>query len=210
MTQWRPPLPRRWYLYCAIAYLAPPLILMTVAQEEVPYRDVIWLITLVPAYLLSYQYGMRGAVAGLTMGTVLFTAIQFLAAWHLSPADWRVTVPIYASYGIIAISVGWLTEQLHGYYDRAIAGERAEAVRQIAITLQHEVNNALAMIQAEAQLLPRGGETEQAADVIRVQAGRIHELLQQLAALTRAPTTDYVAGVRMIDVTAARGAPPPR
>ncbi|PYO63250.1 MAG: hypothetical protein DMD28_02830 [Gemmatimonadetes bacterium] len=68
----RPPLPRRWWVYCAVAYLAPSLVLQFVASEEVPYRDLIWLLTLVPAYLLSLTYGLRGAVAGLVMGTVLF------------------------------------------------------------------------------------------------------------------------------------------
>ena len=145
----RPPLPKRWWLYCAVAYLSPSILLQLVPATDVPYRDLVWLLTLVPAYILSLHYGMHGAVSGLVMGTVLFTAIQFLVAWSLEPEDWRITVPIYVAYGAIAISVGWLSEQLHIYYDRAIQGERVAVVGQVAVAMRHEVNNALATIVAE-------------------------------------------------------------
>ena len=118
----RPPLPKRFGVYCVVAYLAPSLMLQFVPAAVVEYRDLVWLVTLVPAYLLSLHYGMRGAVAGLAMGTVLFTAIQFLSAWNLDVSDWRVTVPIYIAYSALAISVGWLSEQLHLFYGRAIQG----------------------------------------------------------------------------------------
>src|SRR5204862_5403945 len=149
----RPPLPRRWWVYCAVAYLAPSLVLQLVRAEDVPYRDLVWLLTLVPAYLLSLTYGLRGAVAGLVMGTVLFTSIQLLVALRLDAEGWRITVPIYAAYGTIAISVGWLSQQLHEFYGRAIEGERVAVIRQLAVTMRHEVNNALAAILAEGQLL---------------------------------------------------------
>src|SRR6266576_207313 len=88
----RPPLPKRWWVYCAVAYLAPSLVLQFVASDEVPYRDLVWLVTLVPAYLLSLTYGLRGAVAGLVMGTVLFTSIQLLVALNLEAEDSLVHV----------------------------------------------------------------------------------------------------------------------
>ena len=149
----RPPLPKRWWVYCGVAFLAPSLVLQVVPATEVPYRDLVWLLTLVPAYLLSLHYGLRGAVAGLVMGTVLFTSIQFLVALNLEPEDWRITVPIYVAYGVIAISVGWLSEQLHLFYARAIQGERVAVISQVAVTMRHEVNNALATILAEGELL---------------------------------------------------------
>src|SRR6267143_5213363 len=87
----RPPLPRRWWLYCAVAYFAPSVVLTLVPSEDVPYRDLVWLLTLVPAYMLALHFGLRGAVAGLVMGTVLFTSIQLLVALNLEPEDWRIT-----------------------------------------------------------------------------------------------------------------------
>ena len=203
---YRPPLPRRWWLYCAVAYLAPSVVLQLVPAADVPYRDLVWLLTLVPAYVLSLHYGMHGAVSGLVMGTILFTAIQFLVAWSLEPEDWRITVPIYVAYGAIAISVGWLSEQLHLYYDRAIQGERVAVVGQMAIAVRHEINNALAAIIAEGQLLEQDARITHPEDIkslenIIAMARRVNESMEKLAKVTHAPVTDYAAGVKMIDLT---------
>ena len=202
----RPPLPKRWWLYCAVAFLAPPIVLNYVPATDVPYRDLVWLVTLVPAYILSLHYGMHGAVSGLFMGTTLFTAIQYLVAWNLEPEDWRITVPIYVAYGALAISVGWLSEQLHLYYDKAIAGERVAVVGQVAVAMRHEVNNALAAILAEAQLLEQDArvthpEDKASLENIIVMGRRVRESMDKLANLTHAPTTEYAAGVKMIDLT---------
>ncbi len=203
---YRPPLPRRWWLYCAVAYLAPSVVLQVVPAADVPYRDLVWLLTLVPAFVLSLHYGMHGAVSGLVMGTVLFTAIQFLVAWSLEPEDWRITVPIYVAYGAIAISVGWLSEQLHLFYDRAIEGERVAVVGQVAVAIRHEVNNALAAIIAEGQLLEQDGRLTHPEDVrslenIIAMARRVNDSMEKLATVTHAPVTDYAGGVKMIDLT---------
>ncbi len=205
----RPPLPRRWWLYCAVAYLAPSVVLQMVPAADVPYRDLIWLLTLVPAYVLSLHYGMHGAVSGLVMGTILFTAIQFLVALSLEPEDWRITVPIYVAYGAIAISVGWLSEQLHLFYDRAIQGERVAVVGQVAIAIRHEVNNALAAILAEGQLLEQDGRLTHPEDMrslenIIAMARRVNASMEKLATLSHAPVTDYAAGVKMIDLAKLR------
>lgn len=202
----RPPLPRRWWVYCGAAFLAPSLVLALVPAAQAPYRDLIWLVTLVPAYLLSLHYGMRGAVAGLAMGTVLFTSIQLLVALNLDAEDWRITVPIYTAYGTIAISVGWLSQQLHVYYGRAIEGERVAVVSQLAVTMRHEVNNALAAILAEGQLLEHDAvlthpEDKQALQNILAMTRRIQQSMDKLVNATHTPVTDYVEGMRMIDLS---------
>jgi len=201
----RPPLPKRWWVYCGVAFLAPSLVLQLVPATEVPYRDLVWLLTLVPAYLLSLHYGLRGAVAGLAMGTVLFTSIQFLVALNLEPEDWRITVPIYVAYGVIAISVGWLSEQLHLFYARAIQGERVAVISQVALTMRHEVNNALATILAEGELLEADAvlthpEDKESLQSILRMTRRIRDSMDKLVHLSAAPTTEYAGGVPMIDL----------
>lgn len=208
----RPPLPRRWYLYCVVAFLAPPVLLQLIGSADVAYRDLVWLLTLVPAYLLSMQYGMRGAVAGLVMGTILFTVIQFLVALNLDPEDWRVTVPIYVAYSAIAISVGWLSEQLHLFYERAIAGERMAVITQVAIAMRHEVNNALATLLAEAQILEGnrqlGPEDREAVVQICSMARRIRDAVDKLSTLTDAPPLkEYVLGAKMLDLDRMKAGP---
>ena len=203
----RPPLPRRWWLYCAVAYFAPSVVLTLVPSEDVPYRDLVWLLTLVPAYMLALHFGLRGAVAGLVMGTVLFTVIQFLVAWNLDAEDWRITVPIYAAYGAIAISVGWLSEQLHLFYERAIIGERIAVVSEVAVAIRHEVNNALATVLAESQMLEHDGRLTHPHDRESVQnimamTRRIRDSVDKLATLTSAPTVLIMNGVLLSLVAA--------
>jgi signal transduction histidine kinase len=201
----RPPLPKRWWAYCAVAFLAPGILLQTVAQDDVPYRDLVWLVTLVPAYLLSLHYGLRGAVAGLLMGTVLFTTIQLLVALNIGAEDWRITVPIYVAYGAIAISVGWLSEQLHLFYGRAIQGERVVVISQVAVAMRHEVNNALATILAEGELLEQDARVTHPEDRASLQsilamARRIRDSMDKLVDISYAPVTEYAEGVKMIDM----------
>ncbi|HEX4600287.1 MAG TPA: hypothetical protein VH116_02745 [Gemmatimonadales bacterium] len=208
----RPPLPRRWWIYCAAAYLLPSLVLQLVPFDDAPYRDLIWLLTLVPAYLLSLHYGLRGAVAGLVMGTVLFTTIQLLVALNLEAEDWRITVPIYTAYGTVAISVGWLSEQLHVFYGRAIQGERVAVISQLAIAMRHEVNNALATILAEGQLLEQDArithpEDQQSLQNILMMTRRIRDSIDRLVTVTHAPVTEYVEGVTMIDLAKLKADP---
>ena len=192
-----------------MAYLAPSIVIQIVPAADVPYLDLVWLMTLVPAFILSLHYGMHGAVSALVMGTVLFTVIQYLVAWNLEPEDWRITVPIYIAYGAIAISVGWLSEQLHLYYDRAMQGERVAVVGQVAVAIRHEVNNALAASVAEGQLLEMDArvthpEDKKSLENIIMLARRVSDSIERLTTVSHAPVTDYAAGVKMIDLANLR------
>jgi signal transduction histidine kinase len=109
---------------------------------------------------------------------------------------------------MIAISVGWLSEQLHGYYQRMLATARLAAIGEFAVTIRHEVNNALTSIVAESQLL---NDTEQglsiegkaAAKSIHKAALRIAGDIRKLTNLSNAPVTEYAPGIQMIDLKAA-------
>lgn len=128
----RPPLQKRFWVYCASAYLMPVFAQVALPEDPGLSDELVWLVTLAPAFLLSLHYGLRGAFAGLVMGTTLFLVVQAVVAINFTPDDWRITVPIYISYGTLAISVGWLSEELHSYYHRAIENERMAAIGQFA------------------------------------------------------------------------------
>lgn len=205
----RPPLKGRFWLYCTAAYLMPVMAQVALPNDPGMYDELVWLITLAPAFLLSLHYGLKGAVAGLLMGTVLFLVVQAVVAINYTPDDWRIIVPIYVAYGTLAISVGWLSEQLHEYYERALANERLAGIGQLAVAVRHEVNNALTAIVAESQILAeaQGGLTEEhrmTARSIKNAALRIAEDLRRLTNLADAPVTEYTKGVNMLDLRAAR------
>ena len=205
----RPPLTGRFWLYCAAAYLIPVMTQVVLPKNDpAHYDELVWLITLAPAFLLSLHYGLKGAVAGLFMGTALFLTVQIVVALNFTADDWRVTVPIYIAYGVLAISVGWLSEQLHGYYQRMLQDARLAAIGEFAVTIRHEVNNALTSIVAESQLLTDteaglSPEGKTAARSIHSAALRIAGDVRKLTTLANAPVTEYAHGVKMIDLKAA-------
>jgi signal transduction histidine kinase len=204
----RPPLPRRWALYCAAAYLIPIVMLELLPPGDGLYRELSWLTTLAPAFILSLHYGMRGALAGLVAGTVLYVAVQLVLQLNLMPVNANVILPSYISYGVLAIAVGWLSQQLHDFYQRLIKAERLAAIGEVAVTIRHEVNNALAAIVGEAGLLRAGAERLAPEDragieTILEMANRIGTDLMKLSSLDHAPSVGYPGGTSMVDLGAA-------
>jgi signal transduction histidine kinase len=208
----RPPLPKRWLVYCAVAYILPVVLLEALPESAGTFREVSWLVTLAPAFILSLHYGMLGALAGLVAGTVLFIAVQVVLNVELMGINQDVLLPIYVSYGMLAIAVGWLSQQLHDYYSRLLKAERLAAIGEVAVTLRHELNNALQAIAAEAGMLgksPTLSERDRdGLETILDMSRRINGDVQKLATLAETPpSTPYVAGRRMVDLAVARSAP---
>jgi signal transduction histidine kinase len=205
----RPPLPRRWAVYCAAAYLVPIVLIEALPEGAGLYKEISWLTTLAPAFILSLHFGMLGALVGLIAGTVLYLVVQLVLQLNLIPLNPAVVLPIYISYGALAIAVGSLSQQLHDYYQRLVRAERVAAIGEVAITIRHEVNNALAAIIGEAGLLrettaPLAPVDRQGVETILEMAHRVAADLQKLSTLDDAPTKDYLAGVKMVDLHAAK------
>jgi len=152
----RPPLVWRFWVYSATAYLLPVVIQLGFPAEGTSLDDLIWLVTLVPAFLLSLHYGLRGAFVALILGTVLLLGVQFALVMTATPGDLRITVPIYIAYGALSISVGWLSEELHEHYEYALdlqAQQKSEALETMAAGMAHDFNNILTSMVANAELM---------------------------------------------------------
>ena len=119
----RPPLPKRHWFYSMAAYLMPVVAQVVFPDDPTMTDELVWLVTLVPAFLLALHYGVRGAVVALFLGTTLFVVVQVVVAVTATPDDWRITVPIYVTYGTLTISVGWLSEQIGRFYERPLRDE---------------------------------------------------------------------------------------
>ena len=127
-----------------------------------------------------------------------FASVQGVAI-NFTPDDWRVTVPIYVAYGSLAVSVGWLSEQLHSYYQRLMQHARLAAIGEVAVTIRHEVNNALTAIVAEAALLREDSEL---SEQNRAGASVIHDAAMEIAAEVTVPTMSHRSGRKMAPTTA--------
>jgi len=201
----RPPLRARFWLYSAIAYLAPVILQVAWPGRGSVGDELVWLVTLVPAFLLALHYGLRGALAGLVLGTVLFVVVQVVLAVNFVPDDWHITLPILIAYGTLAISVGWLSEELHSFYHRALRAERLAAIGEASMGIRHEMSDVLSVIGAEADLLLErvrdDGDGEAAVRLIRQSTDQAAALLEQLTRLDAAPPTiRYSTGDTALDL----------
>jgi DNA-binding response OmpR family regulator len=78
-------------------------------------------------------------------------------------------------------------------------------IGETAVALQHEINNPLAALLGNVQLLERNmvpdeEQPEVLADVV-AQGKRIADVLKRLTELTKARTVDYAGGIRMLDLS---------
>jgi signal transduction histidine kinase len=201
----RPPLPARYWFYAAGAYLIPVVAQIVFPDDPALTDELVWLITLAPAFLLSLHYGLRGAFAALIMGTSLFIVVQLVVAINFTPDDWRITVPTYVAYGVLAISVGWLSEELHGHYRNALEQERMVAIGQMALTIKHSLNNALTAVVTESQFLAAESDNltadqQESLRSISESALRMAREVDKITTLEEAPVTTNRSGFEMLDL----------
>jgi DNA-binding response OmpR family regulator len=97
-------------------------------------------------------------------------------------------------------------DKAHRSAEAALRDARYMAgIGETAVALQHEINNPLAALLGNVQLLERNmvPEDEQPAvlaDVV-TQGKRIADVLKRLRELTQARTVDYAGGIRMLDLS---------
>lgn len=104
------------------ALLVPLVALLFFRDTSEEYEALLWLLSLVPAFLLAYHRGWQGAALGLAVAMTVLTAAQVAGAvLEREAIDWRflfglVSVSLGGAFGI-----GWVTELLHRERDRAFS-----------------------------------------------------------------------------------------
>ncbi len=87
-----------------------------------------------------------------------------------------------------------------------VRAERLAAVGEMTVTLHHEINNPLMSAFAEVELLLTdsqvGPEQRDALSTIKHSLMRVRTILKQAGELQRAESTEYLSGLRMIDLSA--------
>ena len=83
---------------------------------------------------------------------------------------------------------------------RGRAAERLDTVRQMAGTLKHEINNPLAVISLQTELLQRKYPDEAKLSKIAEQVQRIQSLMQVLQKMREASDEEYPGGTNILKV----------
>ncbi len=119
-----------------------------------------------------------------------------LAAEHF---DHRVRVEQQDEFGELARAYNRLAEQLGANEER-----KAETLRQLAVTINHDLNNAMATIEMQLSLLDReSGRDKNLARYFRdIQStlARMSGRVASLKNIRRVVLTDYVDGQKMVDL----------
>ena len=81
---------------------------------------------------------------------------------------------------------------------------RLETLQQVALTLNHELNNAMAMIEMQLQFLRRysHGEDQFEHRLKDIRSGlqRMAQVVEALKHIQRIVLTDYSGGLKMLDL----------
>lgn len=113
--------------------------------------------------------------------------------------DHRVTLSQEDEFGELAQAYNSLARQLQANEQR-----RLETLGHAALTLNHELNNAMAIIELQLQLLKRStrGDAmqEKYLNQIHQSLRRMTQTVESLKRIRRIVLTDYTEGVKMLDL----------
>jgi len=119
--------------------------------------------------------------------------------------DHRVEVDQDDEFGELAHAYNALAEQLQANEQRKV-----ETLRQLAVSLNHELNNMISVIELQLRFLDRkaGADQSQAGHLrqIRENLSRIAETVASLKDVRRIVVTDYIPGLKMLDLPRCTGA----
>ena len=168
---------------------------------------------------LALTSRLRWLILGMALGYLFVVNVSIIVLWRASsmvlrPVDTLVEASRQLTHERLdhrARLTGndEFTELANGYNtlaERLQANEqrRMEMLGQVALTLNHELNNAMATIEMQLQLLTRGsggdGKFESGLRRIRDGLRRMAETVESLKHIRRIVLTDYVAGVKMLDL----------
>ncbi len=162
---------------------------------------------------------LRWLVVGMTLGALVMVNVAILVLMHtaqvvLKPVsklvegsrelaaehfEHRVQVDQQDEFGELAQAYNRLAEQL-----QAIEERKAETLRQLAVTINHDLNNAMATIEMQLSLLDRqSGRDKNLARYFRdiqTTLSRMSVRVASLKEIRRVVLTDYVDGQKMVDV----------
>jgi diguanylate cyclase (GGDEF)-like protein len=110
----RPTMPRRAVVLSVVALAAPVLISVVLPESAEEYELLVWLLLLVPAFLLAYFRGWRGVTTALAMGMVLLVTVQVgLAVSGFRVPNVPLLIAVIVAYVAISIGIGVLSDRLH-------------------------------------------------------------------------------------------------
>jgi DNA-binding response OmpR family regulator len=100
-----------------------------------------------------------------------------------------------------------LSEAQTAVEEELVRAERLAAVGEMTVTLHHEINTPLMSASAEVELLLTDralvGENRESLESVRDSLFRVRDIIKRAGDLRQASSSDYLVGLRMINLTVA-------
>lgn len=169
---------------------------------------------------LALSRRLRTLIVGLSLGAIVMVNVTVLTLlWTASTIirpvdalvaasrelarekfDHRVEVAVNDEFGELARAYNRLAEQLQSNEAR-----KMETLKQLGVTLNHELNNTISVIEMQLAILDRraGGDQDLTDRLrkIRANLGRMAHTVASLKDVRRIVVTDYTPGTTMVDLT---------
>lgn len=116
----RPQVPPRALVLSFAALAVPIYASLDAPAAAAEVELLLWLLALVPAFLLAYYRGWRGAAAALVIGMGVLSLCQVASQLSgRSVENWPLLLTVVVAYIGITLALGWVTELLHRERSRA-------------------------------------------------------------------------------------------
>jgi diguanylate cyclase (GGDEF)-like protein len=102
----------------SIAALAVPVAATQWAPEAYA-SPLVWLVALIPAFLLAYYRGWGGVSTALAAAMATLATSNVVLIWRGETVDDVLLLVVISVYITICLAVGWLSEALHASRERA-------------------------------------------------------------------------------------------
>ena len=101
------------------ALLVPVIATFWFPETAGEYEPLLWLLALVPAFLLAYYRGWNGVAVAMLVGMVVLSVVQILVIALDIRTNWVLLLSVVAAYISIGLSIGLVSELLHQERARA-------------------------------------------------------------------------------------------
>ncbi len=115
----KPEIPLRSLVISFGALVVPVVATFWFPESSSDYEVLLWLLALVPAFLLAYYRGWVGVAVAMLIGMVVLAAVQVAVILFGVSANWVLLLAVVVAYIAIGLGIGLVSELLHAERARA-------------------------------------------------------------------------------------------
>ncbi|MDX1674071.1 MAG: diguanylate cyclase [Longimicrobiales bacterium] len=109
----KPEIPLRSLVISFAALVLPVVATFWFPESSEQYELLLWLLALVPAFLLAYYRGWAGVALAMLIGMVVLATVQVLVITFEVRTDWTFLIAVVVAYIAIGLGLGIVSELLH-------------------------------------------------------------------------------------------------